>query len=235
MKIDIAMPYHGDRRKYVLELLNQIHSDQRIGQIVIVDDCSPMQDYAASKKAFERFEKVKMYRNEERLFVFGNKVRAVSLCKSRWVLLLDSDNFINRRALSVFFSIHLSSRVVYAPSMGVPRLDYREYAGLVLDAGNIAAYIDKPKMPMLLNTMNYFLPREMWLDAIKTQHEIGFEPLTADSIYINYLLFRAGMRLGVVQGLYYGHAVHGGSTFLSMQSQGIEISAMLEAKMRSMK
>jgi glycosyltransferase involved in cell wall biosynthesis len=63
-----------------------------IDEIVIQDDCS--EDYDLLKP--HESENVRLFKNEKNLSPLLSRVNLVKNCKNDWVLLMDSDNFLEK-------------------------------------------------------------------------------------------------------------------------------------------
>jgi glycosyltransferase involved in cell wall biosynthesis len=238
MKLSIAIPYHGDRWSYVEKNLRNLANDLRVAEVVIVDDYSDVALYDKLRDNAEAAQKtvpfpIRVFRNDSNLFVFRNKCRAVEAAKSEWVCLLDSDNVIDGSYLGAW-ELAMADEAkfwrVFLPEFARPDFDYRQYSGLTFSRTTVAWAIAAPMFRCLLNTMNFVVNRDFFLRA--TSEGTG-EPYTADSMWINYLLLKAGGILRVTPGMQYDHAVHDGSTWRLHHQKGddqeTKIAAMLAA------
>jgi len=217
---------HFNREAMLLESFAQVIDDPRIGEVVISDDASTDGSY---ERLVERFQgsKVKVYQNPTNLDCYRNKAEAIRLCTSDWVILLDSDNIIGKDYLDVLFSLPSWDKdVIYCPDFAMPHFSYVHWGGKMIDRHNVSSLMGCPspcrvmtrrgmvtKMVLdpissrfrcLLNTANYFLHRDSYLEV----WEGGVNPHTADSIYMSFLWFRSGRRYYVVPGLRYIHRIH---------------------------
>ncbi len=219
--ISIAIPYHGNRVKWVKQTVTLNHNFNFIKEIVItVDPCDDF-NVAVLRKALSIFPKVRIIENEKRLFVFRNKHRAVSECTSEWVALIDSDNVIGATYFGPVILNTLVNNLIYCPEIGFPSLHYEEFSNKTIGFRDAVDLIGNPKYDMLINTMNYLLHRESWLNALSGVIKSDYEPISADSAWINYNCMKAGMALRVVRGCVYQHTVHDQSTYLLNHKEGV--------------
>jgi hypothetical protein len=73
----------------------------------------------------------------------------------------------------------------------------------VISRENVASYLGDQMFEVLLNTGNYFVHRDRYLEVF----DPSTNPVTSDSIYMAYNWLRAGRRIKVVPGLRYFHRV----------------------------
>jgi hypothetical protein len=219
--ISVAIPYHGDRVKWVNQTILNVHNNNFIKEIVLtIDPCDDF-DVKYLRKAVKNYPKVRIIENEKRLFVFRNKHKAVSECKSEWVALIDSDNIIGATFFGPILMNTLVNETIYCPEIGFPALHYEKFANVSIGFVDAVGLIGDPKYDMLVNTMNYMFHRETWLKALDEPIKSDYEPISADSAWINYNCMKAGMTLKVVRGSVYRHTVHDQSTYLLNQAAGI--------------
>lgn len=205
--ISVAIPYHGDRAKWTLQTVVNASAVSKIKEIVITIDPSDT-DPKKIIQSLRSYKKVKVFKNDKRLFVFRNKVNAVSKCTQEWVALIDSDNIPGPGYFGAFSKQTLNKNVIYQPSIGHTMIHYEEYIGKDINLRWAAENIDEVKVNMLLNTMNYMFHRKTWLKALENALKDDYDPLTADSAFINYNCFKAGMVMRVIDGMEYAHTVH---------------------------
>jgi glycosyltransferase involved in cell wall biosynthesis len=154
--------------------------------------------------------KVKLYRNEKNLDCYFNKQKAVSLCSNEWLILLDSDNIIDRDYLDRLYEFDEWQRdIIYQPCYAKPTFKFKAFEGLTIDRENVHSFIGRGMFDTMLNAMNYFVNRDEYLNV----WDGNVNPHTADSIYQAYNWFNAGNKMLVVDGLEYIHRVHDGSHY----------------------
>lgn len=229
--ISIAIPYHGDRLKWVSKTVQNVHDIEGLQEIVFTIDPSsyPYDNLIEYSKSYP---KVKIHINDRTLMVFRNKIKAVSMCNSPWVILLDSDNVIDRNYLNIALSTNKQDNIIYQPSKALPHLDYSSLNGMVITKENIKSLITDRTVEMAFNTCNYILNRGEWLEAVNSFDGIK-DPTGSDTAQINYLCLKKGMSLCIVKDLEYQHAVHDGSTYVKYSKEAIVEMEMLKKEIMS--
>lgn len=198
-----------NRYEMLMESFAQVLNDDRISEIVIVDDCSDIEYYDKIAAATVDMCKVRLHRNPENLGMSLNKRRAVELAKQEWVILFDSDNVIGPDYLEAIPD-DLKPSFIYCPSFARPQFDYRHFAGFYIDRDNASIFLRKHMAEPVLNTCNYLVNRAEYMKV----YEHNPEMKGTDTIWFNYLWLRAGNSFYVVPGLEYFHRVHDGSGFM---------------------
>lgn len=207
-KVSICIPTYN-RFEMTMEAIQHVYHDERVGEVIIVDDCSNMDVYMKLVMAADAAPKIKLFRNEKNLDCYLNKREAVSFASNDFVCLWDSDNIFTTEYLDRIYSYDWSPGVIFQPSFASPHFDYTRYERLVITKNNVASYMQKPLFPTLLNTCNFFVNRDEYLSVFDDK----VEPVTSDSIYFNYCWIAAGNSIFVVPNLSYTHRVHSQSHY----------------------
>lgn len=195
-----------NRTDLLYESFLQLVNDDRISEIVIVDDASPEEVYQTIAWQTKAIPKVKLYRNETNLDCYRNKKRAVELASNEWVIIGDSDNvftpeYVERLYLDGFI---WNSKVIMQPSFAKPHFDFTKYNLQIVGNANVSHFMVDPTFQTMLNAMNYFVNRDEYLRV----WDGSVDPVTSDSIFHNYNWLKAGNSIYVVPGLHYEHRVH---------------------------
>lgn len=208
-----------NRLDLVLECFRDVLDDERVSEIVIVDDASDKEIYDTLEAVISDIDnpKVKLYRNENNLDCYLNKRRAVQLATNDWVIIFDSDNILTKEYIDQLYEARFSSagaswwswKRIYQPSFAKPLFDFTVLQGQVIDKTNVGIYLGYSCTETMLNAMNYFVNRHTWLEAF----DDSVNPVTSDSLYQNYNLLKDGCEVYVVPGLTYEHRVHDGSHY----------------------
>lgn len=200
-----------NRYEMLLESFAQLLEDDRISEIVIVDDCSDIATYDKVLAATFYMPKVRLIRNAENLGMSLNKKKAIESAKNDWCCILDSDNVIGPDYLDAMFTTSLpwDHTTIYCPSFAKPQFDFRKYAGWHILHGE--AVIDDSMGECLFNACNYIVNRSEYLRV----YEHNPEMKGTDTIWFNYLWLKAGNSFYVVPGMEYMHRVWNGSGFLA--------------------
>lgn len=204
-----------NRTDLLYESFRQVLNDDRISEIVIVDDCSTEDVWQTIFWQYNEVPKIKLFRNEKNLDCYRNKREAVSKATNEWVIIWDSDNVMTTRFVDLIWCQHkvfggdwIKSRV-YAPSYASPHFNFSKWSGGNFSVSNMKTAIQDATFLTMLNAMNYFVNRDEYLRV----WDGSIDPVTSDSIYQNYNWLKAGNSIYVVPGLEYEHRVHSGSHY----------------------
>ena len=214
-RISVAIPTYN-RADRVLAVVLELLCDPRVAEIVVRDDASDDEDGEALAEGLKPFApRVRLFRNEANLGAFANKLAVVADCRSRWAVLLDSDNRLGAEYLDSFFALPAwSERVIYCPQRARPRFDFTWLAGATLDEGampDVFTLERNESMCVFLNTGNYLVPVQPYVRCLGPYAERRVA--AADVCFANMIWLHAGGVLYVVPGMEYDHDVHDGSWF----------------------
>lgn len=208
-RVTIAIPTFN-RAEMTIESFFDVYSDDRVDEIIIVDDASDYDIYEDLKSMTDALPKVKLYRNITNQDCYRNKMTAISFATNDWCILLDSDNKINKSYLDVIFNLpEWDNRTVYTPSFAQPHFNFTPYSGVLLSKEFVSEYIDKPMLEVCLNAANYLVNKNEYLKV----WDGTVDPVTSDSIYQCYNWLKAGNKIYIVPNLKYEHRVHDGSHY----------------------
>jgi len=191
-----------NREQLLYESIEQVIDDPRVTEVIISDDCSEYGLYTRVVDHYKTYDKVKIYRNDKNVDCYLNKYKAVSLATRRWVILLDSDNIINKDYIDKA-EYYRHPSCIYQPSFAKPHFDFTAFEDLLIKKENVAEHMMKHQFQTMLNAANGFFQREAWLKVFDST----VNPVTSDSIYQNYRWLEAGNSIYVVPGLHYEHRV----------------------------
>lgn len=208
--ISFAIPNYN-RVENVINLINKHKDDERISEIVICDDNSHYEVNERISEHIKDIPSVKLITNEVNMGPYGNKARTVHGCSSDWVVLCDSDNFIDTDYIDVLFKESpWQSDTIYCPTFAKPRFDYRGLSGLMIP--NIKTMNDVNHMvydqlgPVFLNTGNYFFNRNNYIEVAEQGMEYCLDKHSCfDVIAFNYFWVESGKKMKCVGGLEYIH------------------------------
>ena len=202
-KISIVIPTFN-RFELLFKSFETVYDDDRVKEIVIVDDNS---DYGIFELVYIRsltMPKIKLIRNEKNLDCYANKKEAVFHSQTDWVILLDSDNVISRDYLDALFKIkEWDDTTIYTPEFAAPLFNFKLYAGLLLTKENVSEWVDMPMLSTMLNAANYFVNRDNYLRV----WDGSIDPVTSDSIYMVLNWLKSGYKIYVTEELQYYHRV----------------------------
>lgn len=201
-----------NRTDLLYESFNQVLNDDRISEIVIVDDHSTEEVWNTVFWQLNAVPKIKLFRNEQNLDCYRNKREAISKATNEWAIILDSDNIITKDYLDRSESLiqsGLNEKTIYQPSWAKPNFNFTPFEGLLINKFNVAKYMDNAMFQTMLNAMNYLVHRDEYLKVWSG----SVDPVTSDSIFQNYNWLSAGNSIYIVPELHYEHRVHPGSHY----------------------
>lgn len=194
-----------NREQLLYESIAQIIDDERISEIVISDDCSEYGIYTRVLQHYKPYPKVKIYRNEKNIDCYLNKHKAVSLATNEWVLLIDSDNVFSKEFIDKLFEEkeNWNEGTILQPSFAKPHFDFTAFEGKLIDSENVSSFMMQHQFQTMLNAANNFFYKHEWLAVFNA----AVNPVTSDSIYLNYRWLSYDYFIYVVPGLHYEHRV----------------------------
>lgn len=198
-----------NRYEMLIEAFQHVYDDPRISEIIISDDCS---DKKIFDKLFEYCKgksKIRLHRNATNVGMSMNKRNAVFHASNPWCILFDSDNILTTEYIDAIPKI-LSPVVIYCPEFAKPSFDYRKHSGKLIHSLSIKKTGIDDKLNMLLNTCNYLVNRDRYLDTYEYNEKIK----ASDTIHFNYLWLKSAGAFYVLPEMQYFHRVHDGSGFL---------------------
>lgn len=207
-KISLCIPTFN-RVDMTLQAFENVYEDERISEIIIVDDASDWGMFTELKEFCELIPKIKLYRNLTNQDCYRNKMTSISYATNKWCILLDSDNVIDKDYLDRIFEQEWEEDTILTPCFAKPTFDFRPYENLLIKKENVAEYIDKPMFETMLNAANYFINKNQYLKV----WDSNIDPVTSDSIYFILKWLEAGNGVLVVSNLQYEHRIHGGSHY----------------------
>ena len=224
--ITLAIPSYN-RSNYVIESFVGVLSDDRISEILIVDDSSDTEEFSRLEALIlelhthRGYDKIRLIRNQKNLGSFLNKKECVVNSKFDWVILLDSDNVIDVRYLNSIEDKR-NDTTIYTPSHAVcssPILDYRKYSNVSLSKNEYVRTVSEGHnvtWDCILNTGNYFFNKLNYLKCIDQELEV-LESYAADAFYMIYLWMKnvPEGKLEVTEGMEYQHRLHPNSHWTS--------------------
>lgn len=230
MKITLALT-HFERFELLQEAIAEVQHDKRIEEIVISDDCSQDGSYERMESWKAGNDKVRVGRNKANRDCYANKARAVAMADRPWVILFDSDNILPVSYLDTIFALpEWREDTIYAPEYAWPHFDYRKYSGLIINRHNVAEFMGDAVFRTALNTANYFVHAESYMDA----WDPHTNPVTSDSIYMAYRWLERGGEIQITPGLQYFHRVHDGSHYKKNHHRTGSFGPVVEKKLKSL-
>lgn len=195
-----------NRFDMLFEAFSQVSDDDRISEIVIVDDASKPSIMSQIEQLVfnvHGLQKVKLFRNLNNLGCYRNKREAISKASNEFVIIFDSDNILTTEYLDRIFERPWSKDTIFAPDFAKPHFDYTAFSGQTISKQNLKEMMLLKNFSAMINTMNYFVNRDEYLRVWEDRSE----PWTADSALQNYNWLRAGNKIHVLTGLQYEHRI----------------------------
>lgn len=200
-----------NRYDLTIKSFEKIIDHPQVSEIIVVDDASTNGDGKRLADYFKGHPKVKVIRQAINRTMQRNKADAVSFANNNWVALIDSDNEINSDYLDTFLSIeNPQPDTIYAPQRATPQFLYDDFAGATIDKFNVKGYIKVPLFGALINTCNYIVHRDTYINTFEYQPEIKGTDTAAH--FLRHL--KNGGKFHVVKGMEYIHAISNDSEFM---------------------
>lgn len=229
MQFSLCITNHN-RYESLVKAVEHVLDDQRISEIVIADDCSLPEIFGKIKHWASYHDKIKLFRNPVNMGMSRNKCRAIELATNPRCIIFDSDNSLSPGYLDAMEKIELSPNTIYMPDFAMPRFDYRKFSGIQFHKGNVKKCLTDPVFNMLLNTCNYLVPRDKYLEVFHYNDKIK----ASDTIWFNYLWLKAGYIFHVVPGMQYTHTVHDGSGFLQDADYNMKMAEEIKTLIKNL-
>jgi glycosyltransferase involved in cell wall biosynthesis len=230
-KISICIPYYN-RADMVMETLAYPLSDDRIDEIILCDDCSPIEDYHKLVENTKGLQKIRIVKNVRNWHNQHNKRNCLSFAKNEWVILLDNDNIINKDFVDKLFAIENWDRnTIYHPAFASPNFSYKQFNNQTITKDNVSNYCHHNIFVTLLNTNNYFVNRDEYLRTYQYDKTVR----GADGIYFAHNWLKEGNKIYIVEDLTYYHRVHAGSEFLHERDSNMKLIMMWLERVKQLK
>lgn len=218
-----------NRYEMLIESFAGIIEHPSIDEVLIMDDCSEDTYWNKIKELPKFHPKIKVVRQLQNRGMSVNKKDAVFHSKNEWVILADSDNVFRMDYLEAIDgqmkrdNIEMQAELshptypLYLPSFAKPEFDYRKYNSHTWGGVKMPPIKDNT-CNMALNTCNYVVHRESYLEVWEENKEIG----ASDTIWFSYLWLKSGRLMSVVKDMHYYHRVHSESGFLKDASNNMK-------------
>lgn len=222
LKISLCITTMDRFDNFLLKNLNnylEYLKQNLIDEIIISDENG--NDYNKIKNKYSDILKTnsnfKIYKNEEKLGVFKNKLKVCSYASNEYIALIDSDNFSDEKYFKIIKKYIESNNkkfpknIILAPSRSInhndsPNLNYKEFENQIITKSNIKQYLPNIKFQVLLNTGNYIISKNI-IDKIEYNNNLMDIISGCDVIFFNLLAFMKypDLELHVIEWLEYSH------------------------------
>lgn len=214
-KISVVITYYN-RHNTIHKALYHILNDERVDEILIVDDFSSEESFSYLEEFAKKIndKKIKIVRNEFNLGMYRNKINSIKQAKNDWLILLDSDNTITKAYLdSIFFVKNWDKNEMFCPSFAWPLINNEELSGKRYDFSVVRELLihNSKRIKSFLNLGNFFVNRDSFV-AIMNNY-LNIVPFAADSIFINYCWISNGGTIYIPKNCRYIHRVNLDSTW----------------------
>jgi hypothetical protein len=212
--------FDGFLNRYIeqyLEFMNQ----GAIDEIVISDENG--NDYSKILEKYgDNTPNLRVYKNENTLGVFLNKLKVCSYSKNNFIALIDSDNFcdivyfIKMKKYILNNNLHLSEKpLLLSPSFAKPNFNFKHFENAIITRNTIENYENVNGFSTLMNLGNYILTKNI-TDNITYDVNLLKNISACDVQYFNLLAFRQffNLEFHVVKDAEYQHVVHNDSEYL---------------------
>ena len=216
-KISVAIP-HWNRGALIHRPLWNIVNDERIEEIIIIDDGSSEEEFSLLVKNVARYDRrkvVEIHRREENKGVQFTKIECVEKIRGAWMILLDSDNTLFPSYLDVVVALkELDKKSLYCPDWAFPYFWFRQVAGQKIDFQKACSLIQQGTLQKisLLNDGNYFFNKATYLTQLSSLKQIQHD--VADVMLANYYWLSQGGSLTVMRGARYLHRIDDSSFWM---------------------
>lgn len=210
-KITLSIP--GYRRpSLTMEAINYPLSDDRISEVIITDDLSPIDEYHELWELTKDLSKVRLIRNVKNQFIQVNKRNCIFFAKNDFVFVIDNDNILDKNTIDKIYAIdNWSADTIYQPAFLAPNFDFRQFNGMTITRGNVHEFCEHQIFLTLCNANNFFCNRDAYLRSFEYKPDCKGE----DSIFNFYNWLKNGNKVYVVPDLTYSHRISEDSVFLS--------------------
>jgi len=219
-KISVVTPFYNTGF-YARNTFKIPFEDDRIDEIIIVDDCSINGETEMLYEVIKSNPKVRYFRNNENLGELKTRIRGAELARNDWVIFLDGDNCLTTEYLDKIYMIpQWRQNVIYHPSFGNERhINYTSLEGEYLGKDNISKFLNSHAymMAMFLNTGNYFMNKSNYLNTAYKHMDIPKHQY--GDIVINGQWIEDGNYIFVVQGMNYVHTLRKNSAWKEHQGE----------------
>ncbi|NDA89329.1 MAG: glycosyltransferase [Alphaproteobacteria bacterium] len=229
IKLSLCIPtlnrFDGFLNEYIEKYL-QFLNDGVIDEIVISDE-NGNDYYKILEKYGNNNPNLRVYKNENVLGVFLNKLKVCSYSSKNFIALIDSDNFCNidyfikMKKYILDNNLHLSEKpLLLSPSFAKPNFNFKHFENAVITRNTIENYENENVFSTLMNLGNYILTKNI-TDNITYDVNLLKNISACDVQYFNLLAFRqfSNLEFHVIKDAEYQHVVHGDSEYLKTIGQ----------------
>tara|TARA_B100001989_G_C24548927_1_gene472867 strand:- start:834 stop:1586 length:753 start_codon:yes stop_codon:yes gene_type:complete len=226
--ISLVIPFYNTSR-YLLDAVKYAIDDDFISEIIINDDRSTDQEIERLNDIVCDLDsgKIKIHGHEKNLGGFRNKFEAVEHSTNEWVYLLDSDNHPHDTTYDVIKSIeNPDPNICYCPQTLLLQRDNSpepydsktynfEYELIGLKESKDAIAKGTEYFDWFLNTGNFIVNREKYLERLLDGYNNKEEPVYACSVAFSYHWMNNNGLYKIVPNMKYYHRVRSDSYWVT--------------------
>jgi hypothetical protein len=215
--ISLAIPFYNTS-KYFLDCIKYAIDDDFVSEIVVNDDYSKQEEYDNLLSLVDGKDKIKVYRNKNNIGAFRNKYITVQNCTNDWIYILDSDNYPFEETYQVIRTIPDDNPLIcYSPRQlfckNDDNVDYENISDYAFKYDIIGVEETKDAIfkkikwfDWFINSGNYIINRQMYLDSLKKPFDDKNTPLLhADTAAVYYFWLQNGGEFVIVDDLRHNH------------------------------
>lgn len=226
MKISLAITTFN---RYDLTIKSCAHvlDDPRIDDIVILDDKSTDGSFEKLVEYYKPYPHVRVIQQVVNRRMQQNKADAISFAGNEWVILLDSDNIIDKSYIDAAMECSFYPDTIYCPQFARPNFDFTSIAGHTISVNNVGNILGGrygDTLNVSLNCCNYMVPRDNYLKVYEPNDKMK----ATETVWFAYLWLKAGNRFNIVPGMEYQHLIHSGSGFMEDASYNMKQSEKIK-------
>ena len=232
MKISLCIPNY-ERIEILIDSFINVLNDDRISEIVIMDDNSS--NFETLKKTIDELsnDKIKLYKQDVNLGTFFNKLECVKKAENEYLILLDSDNMIDVSYIDKIYQLEWSINKLISPEKLIHHehnmwnergifIQYTKFNGVRINKSFCKNYFltGGDLLDVLLNTGNFFVNKDSYIKAFE-KNTFNREVDICDVGFFNYLFLSIDENnyIEVCPDLEYIHRVHHGSYYMNNSSK----------------
>jgi len=218
LTFSVAIPTMNRYEKYLKEYIPKYLKNNFIKEIVICDENG--NDYEQILKEYPNEPKIKLYKNDKKLGALRNKIKVMSLCNSKYIALIDSDNFVDEQYFTKALEFGLNEKTVVCPSYshdGRGNFKHMQFYNPI-SKYNWNTVIQTRGMFPCLNDGNCIFPKIISTDLEKIDTNI--EPYGSDAYVILQFVISMGYDVCFAD-MTYVHPVSEDSLWIETESQSL--------------
>lgn len=213
----LAIPTMDRFELYLKEYIPKYINNKYIKEIVICDENG--KDYELIKKHFGKSNKIKLFKNENRLGVFKNKMKTMSLCSCDYIALIDSDNFVDEEYFKKMIEFGTCTSTLLFPSKSLPRGNFTSLQWFnPIRRENWNTILRTPSFFPKLNDGNGIYPK-LFSQVLK-QFNFNIEPHASDAFLFIQLAVSLGFNVCFTDAEY-THPISDNSAWLMAERESL--------------